>query len=129
MPSLKPKIAKKHQLPRWSRINKSSVSGRRELEALALAPAEAHVVPIGDMVRKDADSAGAGIGAGVNLGDATDGDACIRRWLLGEGTNLLQHPLRSADPLAHKDVIGALFLDHLLLVRLLLPHPRRLRSC
>jgi hypothetical protein len=69
----------------------------------------------------DADSARAGVGAGVELGDAADGDAGLRDGILGEGPHLLEHPLGGADALADEDLVGALLpparrLEALLLV-------------
>lgn len=69
----------------------------------------------------DADGARAGVGAGVELGDAADGDAGLRDGVLGEGPHLLEHPLGGADALADEDLVGALLaaarrLEALLLV-------------
>ena len=65
----------------------------------------------------DADGARAGVGAGVELGDAADGDAGVRDGVLGEGADFLEHPLGGADALADEDLVGAL-----------LPAPRRLEA-
>ena len=95
--------------------------GGGELEALALAPLEADIVPVGHLVLVDADGARAGVGAGVELGDAADGDAGLRDGVLGEGPHLLEHPLGGADALADEDLVRALLaaarrLEALLLV-------------
>lgn len=94
-----------------------------ELEALALAPLEADVVPVGHLVLVDADGARAGVGAGVELGDAADGDAGVRNRVLGEGADLLEHPLGGADALADEDLVGALLAPARRLEALLLVAP------
>lgn len=97
--------------------------GGGELEALALAPLEADVVPVGDLVLVDADGPGACVGAGVELGDAADGDAGLRDGVLGEGPHLLEHPLGGAHALADEHLVGALLAPARRLEALLLVPP------
>ena len=66
---------------------------RREFEAFTLAPPEANVVPIRDLMLVDTHSAGTGISTCIYIGNAANGDAGIRNGVLGEGTKLLEHPL------------------------------------
>ncbi|KAJ0988576.1 hypothetical protein J5N97_006932 [Dioscorea zingiberensis] len=98
----------------------SSRRSRREFVAFTLAPPEANVIPIGHLVLVNTNSSRAGISASIKLGDTAHSDTSIGSRILRESTDLFEHSLGSANPLADKDFVGVLLaapsaLDPLLL--------------